>query len=548
MRLRFIRPLPWLVSFALVSAVIISAAAPGLALAGSTFESLDGNLVVNTAGNTDWATAPNLAVGIDQSQTNSDNSYTGGAKHDDVCPSSSTGSIPPNKDDLMRFYVANETAGDDIFLYLAWERFLSKESSASAHMGFEFNQSETPCPAGSANVLRTAGDLLILYDLEGGGSPVLTLMRWLTALGPGNTCAAKQSAPCWGNAVNLTAAGFADGSINTTAPITDPISGQVLNFTNQFGEAAINLTDSGVFQAGVCTAFGSAMLGSRSSGNSFTSALKDFVGPTPIDVQNCGQIIIEKQTNPDGASGNFGFSTTGGLSPATFNLSDNGVRDYGANIQAGTYTVTESTIPSNFALQSITCTVTGSGGSGSTVSLGTATVSIDLQPTDTVRCVVTNRQLTGAIAITKTAKHADQSGATSANLVAGFRITDASGGTHNVTTDANGLACVQGLPLGNASVVETTPPAGYAGDPDTEMVTVVDGTCSSGAVGVSFENTPLTDVTVTVDSQHDGATSTTITCVDANGDTLDSVTVSDGSLNLTDLPPGVVTCTIDVDP
>jgi len=35
------------------------------ALTGSSFEGGDGNLVVDTAGNEDWANAPNLAVKVD---------------------------------------------------------------------------------------------------------------------------------------------------------------------------------------------------------------------------------------------------------------------------------------------------------------------------------------------------------------------------------------------------------------------------------------------------------------------------------------------------
>ena len=373
---------------ALAVVAALAVAVPVLAnLPGSTFESTDGNLVVNTDGNLDWENAPNLVVGTDASQSKADDSYTGGSKHDDPCPTSGLGSIPPNKDDLTQLYISSEAVGEEIFLYLGWERFLSKESSASAHMGFEFNQSTTPCPAGSSNVLRTAGDILILYDLEGGGSPVLTMMTWLTVLLPGDSCAAANSVPCWGNAVNLSAAGFADGSINTTAPISDPINGQTLNFTNQFGEAAINLTDAGVFEPGECFGFGRALLASRSSGNSFVSTLKDFVGPIPLEIQNCGDIIIKKETDPDGAAGSWAYTTTGGLDPATFNLSDGGTQAFN-DIAAGQYSVTETLPVAGFDFVDLTCTQTGDSG----ITENGATVTIDLEPLDVVTCTYTNRQ------------------------------------------------------------------------------------------------------------------------------------------------------------
>src|SRR6266540_4933390 len=76
---------------------------PGLAnLSGSTFEGSDGNLVVNTAGNTDWANAPNRVVGIDQPSGSNDNAFGQGTKEDDPNVSVVTGSIPPNKNDLTR--------------------------------------------------------------------------------------------------------------------------------------------------------------------------------------------------------------------------------------------------------------------------------------------------------------------------------------------------------------------------------------------------------------------------------------------------------------
>lgn len=60
---------------------------------------------------------------------------------------------------------------------------------------------------------------------------------------------------------------------------------------------------------------------------------------------------------------------------------------------------------------------------------------------------------------------------------------------------------------------------------------------------VSFANLPLTDVTVTVDSQIPGGTSSTIDCVaDSAGPG------EDISLSLPDLVPGTYSCTIVIDP
>src|SRR6266700_6881520 len=117
---------------------------PPLALAnlsGSTFESNDGNLVVNTAGNTDWANAPARVRGDDLASGANDNSFGQGTKEDDANVSVVTGSIPPQKSDLTRFYVASEFANNSNFLYLAWER---SNVLGSANMDFEINKNAQP--------------------------------------------------------------------------------------------------------------------------------------------------------------------------------------------------------------------------------------------------------------------------------------------------------------------------------------------------------------------------------------------------------------------
>src|SRR5438128_2965338 len=108
-----------------VAALLVTASMAGFAsanLLGSTFEGNDGNLVVDTPGNTDWANAPNRVVGIDQPSGSSDNSFGQGTKEDNANVTVVTGSIPPNKNDLTRFYIGSEFANNSNFLYLAWPR------------------------------------------------------------------------------------------------------------------------------------------------------------------------------------------------------------------------------------------------------------------------------------------------------------------------------------------------------------------------------------------------------------------------------------------
>jgi hypothetical protein len=72
-----------------------------------------------------------------------------------------------------------------------------------------------------------------------------------------------------------------------------------------------------------------------------------------------------------------------------------------------------------------------------------------------------------------------------------------------------------------------------------------ESTCGDGnEAGVSFSNTPLTDITVSVDSQVDG-TASTITC---SPDSASTEPNGDGSLKLSDKDPGTYDHTIVVDP
>jgi hypothetical protein len=50
---------------------------------------------------------------------------TPGTKEDSPVPTVVTGSIPNNKSDLKRFYVATQRLNVNDFLYLAWERVQS---------------------------------------------------------------------------------------------------------------------------------------------------------------------------------------------------------------------------------------------------------------------------------------------------------------------------------------------------------------------------------------------------------------------------------------
>jgi hypothetical protein len=568
---------------ALLGAVLPALAGPVGTAAG--FEDDDGNLAPEAPINFDWnsfapttwtGTAPfrtsstNVSgwafTGLEDAQaTNSDTGFAGGTKQDNDCASVGTAKAP-NKDDLKRIYVASNTVGGDVFLELAWVRIPQNTTSPSAHIGFEFNQGDTACPAGSDGLVRrTAGDMLIVYDFEGGATdtPTITLRRWVTS----GTCeVGSSSPPCWGPATDLTALGFAEAKVNTFGSVSDAIAPsppETLG-TSEFGEAGINLTDAGVFSPNECTAFGKAYAVSRSSGNSGTAQMKDLVGPGDINITNCGNVIIHKVTDPspDATDTTFDYTTTGGLDPATFSLKDGETFDYGNDVFAGSYSVTETDPSPEFMLTDLDCSASDlSHGSTVTENVGTRTASFDLKPLDTIECTYTNTLQVGALRILK-----DSTKGGPVSTAGAVFSYDSSSVTDNGAGDEDpdiGEVCVSGLLPGDYTVNETTPPPGYGGASEVDLTaTVVVGTnCTdnqpSDENSVTFTNAPLADIQVNFRDGGSGETSaTSIDCDNdpAIPDPFDATPAPDWDTSVThegiaiDPSPKTITCTIVIDP
>jgi hypothetical protein len=641
---------------ALSLAIVASASHPEVSLQGSNFEiDTDANLKVDDpAPSLDWANVTE-ARKADLASGSGDNSFGQGTKEDTAVPTVVSGSIPPQKSDLLNFGVYLETNPDGRFLNLFWHRV--QEPQGTTNMDFEFNQSSTISGNGVTPV-RTAGDLLIQYDLsKGGTSPVLFLSRWVTS-GPASQCEASNSTPCWSAKTNLTAAGDASGSINTSAIPAADSDGLGAVSARTFGEAQLDfdaLTGGGAR----CESFGSAYLKSRSS-DSFTSEVKDFIAPEALNLNQCANVIIRKQTDPDENPNttSFGFSKNFPTDPSTsdtFTLMDDGVQDYNGKVLPGTgYTVDEDVIPSGWDLADIDCNVAGHPSVGVTpaisVANGTVTFDIDansdvldctytnrargkivvekvtsdgfgafdftsgtltpspftltttapgqagkdsrtfenlppgtydvaetvpanwnldsatcddgsspasigLSAGETVTCTFVDSRERGAIRITKTRKHAADGPGDHPHQGVDFTVTGGSlpaGGT-TVTTNADGQACVDGLVLssfagvGDYTVHEVTP-AGYHGQADKTVTVDNEATCGGDPYGgeeVSFHNTPLTDLTVSVHSQVNGGTSSTVDCTNGgpSGGPAGDVTATK-----TDLEPGTYVCTVVIDP
>ena len=296
--------------------VTVSATVPDTILqippspAGTALE-IEGDLVDNLAvDGKDWGSLPSsifsctstpkVGCDIDLPTGKNDNSFGQGTKEDTPTPKVVKGSIPNNKSDLLRFYVVTERFGTTDFLYLAWSRV--QEPNGTTNMDMELNQGSTLSSNGVTPV-RTAGDILVRYDLsQGGVNPQLGFHRWITT-GSASLCEASNSLPCWDKRKALTTDVAA--AINTNS-VSEPIAGGSLS-ARTFGEARINLPASGIFPAGQCTVFGKAYLKSRSS-DAFTSELKDFIAPIPINITNCAPVTLNNKAWAEADN----FTPTGG--------------------------------------------------------------------------------------------------------------------------------------------------------------------------------------------------------------------------------------------
>ena len=254
----------------------------------------DGNHLVDTGGNIDWASIDPVVA---SDPTTPDLGYQGSSKENDpsawTCQSKD-GGIEPSKANLLRAYAHSDITEDQALVALG---FVREEggTQGNAHVNFEFNQNPITfdAPDDCDYVGRTEGDLLFTFDFPGNqGDPAnITVYSW----DPTVTADGQWTDVSAGLDIDAFAA-----AMDNAVELTDQVVGGTVD-DRAFGEVVLDLaemdeqfTSIGRDPILTCPGFGFASVRSRSSGESFDAALQDFIDPFAFDVSTCGSIELKK--------------------------------------------------------------------------------------------------------------------------------------------------------------------------------------------------------------------------------------------------------------
>ncbi|HVL89042.1 MAG TPA: hypothetical protein VM841_02280 [Actinomycetota bacterium] len=259
----------------------------------------------------DWQTIGEVLRVNDAFAPSSDSIFTGGSKEQD--PDGwvfSSGSVP-GKDDLTRLYFAGDVVDPTkAFLFLAFER-LDVSGNGDVHVNFELNQSSATVTNSKGTVIprRSSGDLLVVYDYDGGTASTsidIEIRLWV-----GDALSGQ-----WGPDIGgADAVGDVNGAGAVTRPAESPFGGGTVD-AKRFGEVAINLLAIYPNMFTDCVSFTNFWAKTRASGESFDSALKDRTASTRVEFSSCPDVpsIIEVEKKADnesvGAGNPIGYTIT----------------------------------------------------------------------------------------------------------------------------------------------------------------------------------------------------------------------------------------------
>jgi len=295
---------------------------------------IDGNLCVNTDGDSDWSSTPGQPVQRDGFLDNT--GFTSGAAETNWPWSQGQlgGSVNngSNQQDIGDVYATTENSNDQVYTFFGFTRRAA--GSGSFAIRVELNQKPNMVPVGNTTFTpstspvpdRTAGDLLLTFVQSGTSSIQLSqAATWSTT--PGAACDSdigSSTPPCWVDLPSL--AGFT-GATNSTGPVTNPFPDPTLypnSATGTVGNATLPTSTFSEVAVNLSTLFGTAADPNNCSGNygvlnvrsasSPTGSLTDWVAPTDLSVPStCASVLVNKTWDIDGTT------VPNGQQPAGFN-------------------------------------------------------------------------------------------------------------------------------------------------------------------------------------------------------------------------------------
>ena len=291
---------------------------------------------------------------------------------------------------------------NDLWLYFGWSR---DSDSGSGLIGVELHKLAVDAACDYANKTeqqlkdtcnpfknRRDGDILLLWDQQGGAREVY--IRVFVENPEPN----PSHAGVWGPQISLT---------DENSPYLGTAFAQYGNGGFR-GEMAVDLSKVVPPTGQECESFANVIPGTI-TGNSDQADYKDIVLKKFPLISNCGGLKIIKDTNPDGGTGNFDFLLTGASSifPGDVDEDCNDADDQTqcagtlvgddaeveiAGLINGTYTLTEPTLPSDYALESISCVLGEDTYTGASFPVQTGGQTV---------CTITNTLKTGTLRVTK---------------------------------------------------------------------------------------------------------------------------------------------------
>lgn len=479
-----------LVLAACAAALALSSPAAAAPLAGSQYDSGDGDQANAGALAQDWQGAY-TAGAVKESPDANDDCFVGGVK--ELSPGQwafnhSAGGCTPGKSNLRVAYANAESLASTTFGHFA---FFRNDTTGNSFLTFELNQVPTTWvnSTGTTIPCRSNGDLLLSYEV-GGSTLSTSLYKWTGDSSGPPECPHGAAGTFVGS--GTIPSGRFQGTMNSASAIANYVNPGAYGSSfpaNSFGEGAVDLP--AVLQSmgqSACFGFVQMQVHSRSS-SSISSAMIDYTTPVPVTIQSCAVTGTAYQdtdgdgTRDSGEPGVAGFSFYA-------DLNDNGTRDSGEptgssdatgfyrilNVPAGTWKIREVPRSGWNCSQPSPCLYTRSlvtggnstgndfGHTGPSTASGTEFHDLDA---DGVRDA-------GEPGLSGWTLYADLNGNAAKDA-----------GEPSATTDASGAWSIGDIPSGTYTIREVAP-AGWTCSTPTPCFATRAFTSNSSAVNLDF--------------------------------------------------------------